>query len=418
MDGVDSIREVSSRVAEAIEAEADLQRNQLLMIASENFASEATMAAQGSVLTNRNALGYPDDRLYPGAENIDAVEEVAVEAAEELWGADHVNVQPHSGSLANLAVYLAVLDPGDRILSLDPRDGGHVTHGADAHVSGDLYEVAHYRVDPETGRVDYEDVRERAVEFDPDLVVSGFSAYPRSVDWERVQAAADATDAYHLADIAHLSGLVAAGELASPVGVADFATASTYKTIRAGRGGMVLCDAEHADAVDAANFPGLQGGASMPNIAGKAVGFREALTPEFDAYAAQLVANARRLASRLESHGLDVVSGGTDTHIVLVDLRSSHPELTGGEAEAALERAGVVVTAASVPGDERYPEESSGVRLGTPPLTSRGFEEREMEAVGDFVAAALDAAGDEDELAGIRADVEALCADPALRERP
>lgn len=401
----DTVRAASDDLADTLDAEVATQRDGLLMIASENHVSRAVMAAQGTALTNRNALGYPDDRLYPASGNIDQVEQIAIDHARELWDADHANVQPHSGSLANLAVYLAVLDPGNTILALHPRDGGHITHGHAAHVSGDLYETAFYRADPDTGRVDYDGLHERAAAVEPDLVVSGYSAYPREVDFERVQAAADAVDAYHLADIAHLSGLIAADQLASPVGVADFATGSTYKTIRAGRGGFVLCDAEHADAIDDAVFPGLQGGAAMPMIAGKAAGFAEAQTPAFGEYAAALVANARALADRLQERGVHVVTGGTDTHIVLVDLRDSHPDLTGATAETALEAAGIYVTKATIPGETR-PDETSGLRLGTPPLTSRGFDEADMETVGDLIGRILD--GDDPD--AVREDVEALAA--------
>ncbi|GAA0234495.1 serine hydroxymethyltransferase [Haladaptatus pallidirubidus] len=407
----DPIRAVSEDLADALDAEETTQRNGLLMIASENHVSPAVMAAQGSVLTNRNALGYPDDRLYPASQDIDTVEQLAIDYAKELWGADHVNVQPHSGSLANLAVYLAVLEPNDRILALDPIDGGHITHGDTRHISGKQHETEFYHANPETGRVDYDDLQTRAEEFDPDLIISGYSAYPREVNWERVQAAADAVDAYHLADIAHLSGLIAADQLASPVGIADFATGSTYKTIRAGRGGVILCDEMYADAIDAAVFPGSQGGAAMPMIAGKAAGFAEALTPEFDSYAEQLVTNARTLAQTLAERGIHVVSGGTDTHIVLIDLRQSHPDLTGSEAEAKLEAAGIYVTKATVPGETR-PNEASGIRIGTPALTSRGFEEEEMKKVAELINHVLN----DDDLENVQTEIAVLCEENPLDE--
>lgn len=384
------VREVSEPVADALEGEVDTQRETLLLIASENHVSRAVMEAQGSVLTNRNALGTPDSRLYPGSENLDALEALAIEHATELWGADHANVQPHSGSLANVAAYAALLEPGDRILSLHPADGGHVTHGHPAHLSGELYEVDHYRVDPETGRLDYHGLDERARAFEPDLIVSGFSAYPREIEWERIQAAADAVGAFHLADIAHLAGPIAAGRFPSPVGIADVATGSTYKTIRAGRGGFVLCDDAHAAAIDEAVFPGTQGGAAMPTIAGKAVGFAEALEPAFEAHVERMLANAEALADALAAQGLHVVSGGTDTHIAVVDLRHSHEDLTGARAEALLEAAGLITTKTTVPGETRPSAQASGLRLGTPALTSRGFDESAMESVGRIVARVLD----------------------------
>lgn len=402
------VREAEAKVADALEAEVVTQRESLLLIASENFATPAVMEAQGSVVTNRNALGYPNERLYPASENIDAIEQVAIDYAKELWGAEHANVQPHSGSLANFAVYLSVLEPGDRILSLDPLDGGHITHGSDLHVSGDLYETDHYRVDPETERIDYEYLRELAEEVNPDLIISGYSAYPRAVDWERIQDVADDTSAYHLADIAHLSGLIAADQLTSPVGIADFATGSTYKTIRSGRGGFILCDDEYADAVDRAVFPGSQGGATMPTIAGKAVGFAEALTSEFEEYASGLVENARALSDALIDQDIHVVSSGTDTHIVLVDLRDSHPELSGEAAESTLADAGIIVTKATVPGEDR-PQKASGLRIGTSPLTARGFSPDGFAVVGDLIRRILDAPNDEQITSKAREEITRLC---------
>ncbi|WP_251344276.1 serine hydroxymethyltransferase [Haloplanus halophilus] len=405
----ENVERADRAVAEAIRSEARLQDESLMMIASENVASPAVREAQGSILTNRNALGYPDSRLYPGSENIDEVEALAIAYSKELWGADHVNVQPHSGSLANLAVYLAVLDPGDRLLALHPRDGGHITHGSDLHLSGDLYETHHYELDPETGRLDYEAIARRAEEVDPDMIISGYSAYPRTIDWERFQEIAASVDAYHLADIAHLSGLIATGVFPSPVGVAEFCTGSTYKTIKTGRGGIILCDEEYGEAVDEALFPRLQGGAAMPNIAGKAAGLAEALDDEFDDYVDRTVADAEALADALAERGVDVVTGGTDTHIVLVDLRGSHSDLPGSEAERALEAAGIVANKASVPGDPRYPSDASGIRFGTTSLAARGFEGAAMDAVADLIVRALDSAGDEGALEELSAEVATLC---------
>src|SRR6056297_1018863 len=305
----DEVREVDPAVADALTGERQRQEDTLAMIASENHVSEAVMEAQSSELTNKYAEGYPGSRYYGGCEYADEVEQLAIDRATELWGADHVNVQPHSGSQANMGVYLAVLDPGDKILSLDLTHGGHLSHGHPANFTGKFYEVEQYEVDPDTGYIDYEGLRDHAEEFEPDIIVSGYSAYPREVDFQRIQEAADAVDAYHLADIAHITGLVATGEHPSPVGVADFVTGSTHKTIRAGRGGIIMCDEEYADDIDSAVIPGMQGGPLLHNIAGKAVGFEEALQPEFEEYAAQTVENAEVLGERLQEHGFGLVSG-------------------------------------------------------------------------------------------------------------
>jgi len=403
------VREVDPDAADALEAEIERQRSTLSMIASENHVSEAVLDAQGSVLTNKYAEGYPGERYYGGCRHADEVERLAIERAEELFGADHVNVQPHSGTQANQAVYYAVLEAGDKILSLDLSHGGHLSHGHPANFAGQLYDVESYEVDPETGRIDYEALAEHAEAFEPDVVVSGYSAYPRAVDWERIDAVARSVDAYHLADIAHITGLVAAGVHPSPVGVADFVTGSTHKTIRAGRGGIVMCEEAHADAIDAAVFPGGQGGPLMHNVAGKAVGFAEALEPEFEAYAEEVVANARTLGETLADNGLSLVSGGTDTHLVLVDLRPSHPETTGGDAEEALEEAGIVLNGNTVPGETRSPFDPSGIRAGTAALTVRGFDEEAIRTVGDCIARVVDAPEDEAVIADVRRTVDGLC---------
>jgi glycine hydroxymethyltransferase len=390
----EAVRAADPAVADALAAEVERQEETLAMIASENHVSPAVMAAQGSALTNKYAEGYPGERYYAGCEQADVVEELAVERAKKLWGAEHVNVQPHSGTQANMGVYLAVLDPGDRILSLELTHGGHLSHGHPANFTGQVYEVEQYEVDPETGYVDYEGLAETARAFDPDLVVSGYSAYPREVEWERVQAVADEAGAYHLADIAHITGLVAAGVHPSPVGVADFVTGSTHKTIRAGRGGIVMCGEEHADDVDAAVFPGSQGGPAMHNVAGKAVGFREALDPSFVDYAEGVVENARALADAFRERGLTLVSGGTDTHLVLADLRDSHPDLTGGTAEDHLADAGIVLNANTVPGETRSPFDPSGIRAGTAALTTRGMGTAAVREVGDLIVDVVDAAAE------------------------
>ncbi|WP_423744395.1 serine hydroxymethyltransferase (plasmid) [Haladaptatus sp. SPP-AMP-3] len=412
----DHIRAVDPDVADALEAEVERERDTLEMIASENFVSEAVLEAQGSTLTNKYAEGYPGERYYGGCEHIDTVESLAIERAKELWGAEHVNVQPHSGSQANMGVYLAVLEPGDKILSLDLTHGGHLSHGHKVNFAGKLYEVEQYKVDPETGYLDYDEIYEHAVEFEPDIIVSGYSAYPRQVEWERIQVAADAADAYHLADIAHITGLVAAGEHPSPVGVADFVTGSTHKTIRSGRGGIIMCDEEYADAVDSAVIPGMQGGPLMHNIAGKAVGFKEALEPEFEEYAARTVENAKVLAETFQDHGFGLVSGGTDTHLVLVDLRESHEDVTGKDAEEALEDVGIVLNANTVPGETRSPFVASGIRAGTPALTTRGFDADDIERVGDLIARTINHIDDDDVKAEVAEEVQALCDENPLYE--
>jgi len=410
------VRNVDPAVADALAGERDRQEQTLAMIASENHVSEAVMEAQGSALTNKYAEGYPGSRYYAGCEYADEVEELAIERAKELWGADHVNVQPHSGTQANQAVYFAVLEPGDKILSLELNHGGHLSHGHPANFTGQTYDVEQYEVDPETGYIDYEGLRETAEEFDPDIIVSGYSAYPRTVEWDRIQAAADAVDAYHLADIAHITGLVAAGVHPSPVGVADFVTGSTHKTIRAGRGGIVMCDAEHADDIDTAVFPGGQGGPLMHNVAGKAVGFKEALDPEFEDYAQRVIDNAGVLAETLRDHGLSLVSGGTDNHLVLADLRESHPDLSGGDAEDALAAANIVLNGNTVPGETRSPFDPSGIRAGTAALTTRGFDADAIREVGDLIYRVVDAAGDDDVIYEVGERVVELCEEHPLYE--
>ncbi|QPV62481.1 serine hydroxymethyltransferase [Halosimplex litoreum] len=405
----ETVRSVDPEVADALEAEVDRQGDTLAMIASENHVSEAVLEAQSSVLTNKYAEGYPGSRYYGGCEHADTVEQLAIDRAKELWGAEYVNVQPHSGSQANMAVYTAMLEPGDKILSLDLTHGGHLSHGHPKNFAGQVYEVENYEVDEETGRIDFDEVRAHAEDFDPDMIVSGFSAYPREVQWEEFQAIADDVDAYHLSDIAHITGLVAAGVHDSPVGVADFVTGSTHKTIRAGRGGIVMADEEYGDAIDSAIIPGTQGGPLMHNIAGKAVGFQEALQPHFEAYAEQTLKNAQALADHLEEHGFSLVSGGTDNHLVLVDLRDSHPDVTGKQAEEALEDVGIVLNANTVPGETRSPFVASGIRAGTPALTTRGFDEDACETVGHCIAEVIDNPDDEDVKAEVAEIVQGLC---------
>jgi glycine hydroxymethyltransferase len=412
----DTVRDVDPAVADALAGERERQNDTLAMIASENHVSEAVLEAQGSELTNKYAEGYPGERYYAGCEYADEVENLAIERAEELWGAEHVNVQPHSGTQANMGVYLAMLEPGDKILSLELEHGGHLSHGHPANFTGKTYEVEQYQVDAETGYIDYDGLHELAEEFDPDIIVSGYSAYPRDIEWEEIQRAADAVDAYHLADIAHITGLVAAGVHSSPVGIADFVTGSTHKTIRAGRGGIIMCDEEYADAIDAAVFPGGQGGPLMHNVAGKAVGFEEALQPEFETYAQQVVDNAKALGDQLQEHGFSLVSGGTDNHLVLVDLRKSHPDTTGKDAEEALEAVGIVLNANTVPGETRSAFNPSGIRAGTPGLTTRGFDEAACREVADLIYRVVDNYDDEDVKAEVSDRVDELTDEYTLYE--
>ncbi|MCU4753177.1 serine hydroxymethyltransferase [Halobacteria archaeon AArc-curdl1] len=410
----DHVRDVDPAVADALEGELTRQEETLAMIASENHVSRAVLDAQGSALTNKYAEGYPGARYYGGCTYADEVEQLAIDRAQELFGAEHVNVQPHSGTQANQAVYFAMLEPGDKILSLDLTHGGHLSHGHPANFVGQFYEVEQYEVDTETGYIDYDQLERLATTFDPDIIVSGYSAYPREVEWERIQEVANDVDAYHLADIAHITGLVAAGVHSSPVGTADFVTGSTHKTIRAGRGGIVMTDEEYADDIDSAVFPGGQGGPLMHNIAGKAVGFGEALEPKFQTYAEQTVANAVALGESLTDHGFSLVSGGTDNHLVLVDLRPSHPDTTGGDAEEALEEAGIVLNGNTVPGETRSAFNPSGIRAGTPALTTRGFDEDDMREVADLIARVVDAPDDDSVIESVRSSVDELCAENPL----
>ncbi len=404
---MEHIEETAPEVADAIHGEIEREENGLEMIASENFASRAVMEAQGSVMTNKYAEGYPGKRYYGGCEHMDTVEELARERALEIFGADHVNVQPHSGTQANMAVYFSVLEPGDRVLGMDLTHGGHLSHGHPANFSGKLYDVQHYLVDEETGRIDYEGLAEQAQEFEPDIIVTGASAYPREIDFERLGSIADEVDAYHLADIAHIAGLVAAGEHVSPVPHADFVTTTTHKTLRGPRGGMIMCDDEHASGVDSAVFPGTQGGPLMHVVAAKAVCFNEAQTDEFDEYQAQIVENSRALASVLKDDGWSLVSGGTDNHLVLVDLRDE--PITGKDAEEALEDVGITVNKNTVPGEEEPPTVTSGIRVGTPALTTRGMGTEQIERVGSMISRVLSNIDDESVKQEVADEVETLC---------
>jgi glycine hydroxymethyltransferase len=373
----------------AVRAEAERQETQLELIASENFVSRAVLEAAGTVLTNKYAEGLPGKRYYGGCEFVDVAEDLARDRAKALFGADHVNVQPHSGAQANMAVYLAFLKPGDRILGMDLSHGGHLTHGSRVNASGILYEPHFYGVRESDGRIDMDEVRRQALAVRPRLMVAGASAYPRTLDFAAFGEIAREVGALLLVDMAHIAGLVAAGVHPSPVPHADVVTTTTHKTLRGPRGGIILCREEHAKAVDKAVFPGTQGGPLMHIIAAKAVAFREALDPSFADYARQVVSNARALGDGLMARGFSLVSGGTDNHLILVDLRD-RGELTGKDGEHALEAAGITVNKNTVPGEPRSPFVTSGLRIGTPALTTRGMREAEMTRIANWIADVLE----------------------------
>jgi glycine hydroxymethyltransferase len=378
--------EVDSEVQAALDGELDRQRTTIELIASENFVSPAVLAAQGSVLTNKYAEGYPGKRYYAGCEWVDKVEVLAIERAKELFGAEHANVQPHSGSQANEGAYSALLETGDKVLAMDLAHGGHLTHGMKINFSGRLYDFAHYGVG-EDGFIDYDQVREAALRERPKLVVAGASAYPRIIDFERFREIADEVGAYFLTDMAHIAGLVAAGYHPSPVPLCEMVTTSTHKTLRGARGGMILCREEFAKKVNSRVFPGMQGGPLMHAIAGKAVAFGEALQPEFKDYIGRVVDNAKALADGLMEAGINLVSGGTDNHLMLVDLRGTGT--TGKELEEQLEAVGVTCNKNMVPNDPEPPTVTSGVRLGTAAMTTRGMGEGEMREISEVIALAV-----------------------------
>ena len=401
-----SLEAVDPEVFEAVAAERRRQNSGLELIASENFVSRAVLEATGSVLTNKYAEGYPRRRYYGGCEHVDTVERLAIRRAKELFGAEHANVQPHSGTTANMAVYFAMLEPGDKLMGMDLSSGGHLTHGHRLSYSGRDFEVVSYGVDRETERIDYEQVERLAAEHKPKLIIAGASAYSREIDFERFRAAADSCGALLMADIAHIAGLVAAKVHPSPVPHAHFVTTTTHKTLRGPRAGLILCKKDFKKDINRSVFPGLQGGPLMHVIAAKAVALKEALRPEFASYQRQIVANASRLAARLAGHGHRIVSGGTDNHVFLLDV--SGAGLTGKVAEGALEAAGITANKNTIPYDPNPPMVASGVRIGTPALTTRGMGEAEMDTVGDLMAEVLAAAEDEAVAASVRARVEEL----------
>ena len=404
---LDALQTTDPEVYAAIDAEEERQRNKLLLIASENFASPAVLAAQGSLMTNKYAEGYPGKRYYGGCQHVDQVEDLAIQRCKHIFGADHVNVQPHSGSQANMAAYLSVLKPGDTILGMDLAQGGHLTHGSKVNFSGMIFRAFSYGVDRHSETVDYEAVRKLAEECRPRMIVVGASAYARTLDFPKFQAIAQSVGAYLMVDIAHIAGLIAAGLHPNPVPYADFVTTTTHKTLRGPRGGVVMCKAEHAKAVDKFVFPGMQGGPLMHVIAAKAVAFKEALSPGFKRYQQQVIANARTLAQGLLDRGYKIVSGGTDTHLMLVNL--TNKGITGKEADAALDAAGIIVNKNAVPYDEKPPAVASGIRLGTPIVSTRGMKETEMKEIVALVDRVLQHRQDTAVLEEVRGQAKALC---------
>jgi glycine hydroxymethyltransferase len=410
--GNQSLEQVDPDIFNAIERERQRQFENIELIASENFTSRAVMEAQGSVLTNKYAEGYPGRRWYGGCEFVDQVERLAIERAQKLFGAEHVNVQAHSGSQANMAVYFSALKPGDRILTMDLSHGGHLTHGNKANFSGRFYEVAHYGVDRETERIDYEALARMAEEHRPRMITAGASAYSRIIDFKKMRQIADAVGALLFVDIAHIAGLVAAGIHPSPIGIADFVTSTTHKSLRGPRGGIIMCKPEQAKAIDSLMFPGVQGGPLMHVIAAKAVCFHEALQPAFRDYQQQIATNAKALAASLEHKGFRIVSGGTDNHLMLVDLRSKG--LNGKQAQETLDRAGITVNKNSIPFDTEPVVKGGGIRVGTPAVTTRGMKEEEMMEIADLIDDALRLGGDESTLARVHQKVKALTGRYAL----
>ncbi len=403
----ENLRQSDPKVAEAIANEEIREAERIVLIASENYASRAVREAQGSVMTNKYAEGYPGRRYYGGCQYVDVVESLAIERAKALFGAEHVNVQPHSGAQANMAVFFSVLKPGDTLLGMSLAHGGHLTHGSPVSFSGSLYRVVSYGVLKETGRIDYDAVARLAEAERPKIIVAGASAYCRILDFKRFREIADRVGAYFMVDMAHIAGLVAAGVHPSPVPYADFVTTTTHKTLRGPRGGMILCREQYAKAIDKSVFPGVQGGPLMHVIAAKAVALGEALQPEFKIYQQQVVKNAQALAQSLISKGYSIVSGGTDNHLMLVDL--TRQGITGKEADEALDAAGITVNKNAIPFDERPPAQASGIRIGTPIVTTRGMKEPEMEKIATYINTVIGNRKDEAVLASIRAEVKQLC---------
>lgn len=404
---METLQKRDPEIAKMIEMELGRQRNKLEMIASENFVSKAVMEAQGSVLTNKYAEGYSGKRYYGGCEYVDMVETLAIERAKKLFGADHVNVQPHSGSQANFGVYFALLKPGDTIMGMNLSHGGHLTHGSPVNISGTYFNIVPYGVDETTQEIDYDEMRRIALETKPKLIIGGGSAYSRIIDFKKMADIAHEVDAIFMVDMAHFAGLVAAGLHPNPVEYADVVTTTTHKTLRGPRGGMIMCKEKYAKAIDKAIFPGIQGGPLMHVIAAKAVAFGEALQPEFKVYAQQIITNAKVLAQALADYGFTIVSGGTDTHVMLVDVRNTG--LTGKEAEHLLDEVGITCNKNTIPFDPASPFVTSGIRLGTPALTSRGLKEDDMKEIAAIIDLVLHNPEDMAKLEEARKRVAVLC---------
>jgi len=405
-----SLKDVDPEIYRAIQLERGRQNDKIELIASENFVSEAVLEALGSVLTNKYAEGLPGQRYYGGCEFVDIAEELAIQRAKELFGADHANVQPHSGAQANQAVFFAALEPGDTVMGMSLSHGGHLTHGSPVNISGKWFNIVPYYVDEETEQIDYDALRKLAKEHKPKMIIAGASAYPRVIDFKAFREICDEVGALLMVDMAHIAGLVAAGLHPSPVPYADFVTTTTHKTLRGPRGGMILCKAEHAKAVDKAVFPGIQGGPLMHVIAAKAVALKEALTPEFKEYQKRVVANAKAMAKALADRGYRIVSGGTDNHLLLVDVKQAG--LTGKDAEKALDEVGITVNKNTIPFDTESPFVTSGIRIGTPAATTRGMDEAAMEIIAGLIDETLKAARSgalDQEAPSIKARVAELC---------
>ncbi len=405
----ESLRTLDPQVFAAIEEEKEREQNHIELIASENFTYPAVLEATGSVLTNKYAEGYPGKRYYGGCQYVDKIEQLAIDRALKLFGAEHANVQPHSGSQANLAVYFATLQPGDKILTMSLEHGGHLTHGHPKNLSGSYYKVVNYGVSLETGCIDYDQLAKIADAEKPKMITVGASAYSRTIDFERMGQIARNCGALLMADIAHIAGLVVTGLHPSPVPYADFVTTTTHKTLRGPRGGIILCKEEHAKAIDSALFPGTQGGPLMHVIAGKAVCLQEALKPEFRAYQQQVIANAKALATEFLSRGYYLSSGGTDNHLILIDLRTNHPEITGKEAQAVLDNAHITTNRNTVPNETRSPFQTSGLRIGSPAVTTRGMKEPQMAQIAALIHDVLSSIKDEAVIEATRLKVIELC---------
>lgn len=415
MSLMDTLKQSDPEIAKELDLELNRQRTKLELIASENIVSKAVMEAQGSVLTNKYAEGYPGKRYYGGCEYVDVVEQLAIDRAKKLFGAEYANVQPHSGAQANMAVFFALLTPGDTVMGMNLTDGGHLTHGSPVNMSGKYFKIVPYGVDKETERIDYDALEKQAEECKPKMIVAGASAYARIIDFPRLAEIAHNVGAYLMVDIAHIAGLVAAGLHPSPVPYADVVTTTTHKTLRGPRGGMILCkDAEFGKQFNKAVFPGIQGGPLMHVIAAKAVALGEALRPEFKEYAAQTIKNAKALAETLQQDGFRIVSGGTDNHLMLVDLTSK--DITGKEAQNVLDEVNITSNRNTIPFEPRSPFVTSGIRLGSPALTTRGFKEDDMREVGNIIALVLNDPTNEEKKEEARRRVAALCAKYPLYE--